>query len=224
MRSSKKGSDLFKNKNNENKPATENQSENSQAPEIGNFKYLWKNYRDLCLHEENYDCEFRTVLGQIFLNLFGPGNFEDKKENVFSVGDKIEKLSQRSFEKDMEIALDMVDILDISCSVRSHPFWNINGNTSSHWKRKKGKFYLKWHTRLVLDWFSNDCKPKHASMPSHIRKAVCGCRETFTRIAGDIWRDRRELSFENWREFRTQKLLRKIPTSKPDGKKSSDGT
>lgn len=211
-KSSSKKQHFFCSKKDKDKHTTENKSDEPKFPEIGNFEVFWEKYKHLRDRDMEYNSKYGTTHITILLNIFGPRNFDNDEENIILVGEKVEKLAQQHLAQedrspeDQEIADDIVDMLNISCSVRSHPFWGFDENKKSLWKREKYKCFLKWHTRIVLDWFLHECVPENASMPSHIKKMVLGCTKAFKKISGDDeWHNRDTLSFEDWAEFLIQK-------------------
>ncbi|QKX59296.1 uncharacterized protein TRUGW13939_06428 [Talaromyces rugulosus] len=182
-------------KEDQSKPSTESQSDVPEFPEIGHFGFFWKNYMTAIEYKRTERRDLKSNYGTIMLGIFGLSDTQSKNGIEFvlnPIGMKIESLLG-STDDDKRIAGMTVDILNIRCSVISHPFWNGEG--------REDKVQLEKDTGRVLHWFRYECESKGATLSSDVEEWMRQCRKTMIVHAWKYWKQNDAPCFEEWVAF-----------------------
>lgn len=185
-------------KEDQSKSDTQNQSGKPESPEVGDFSCFWEVYNVLVSHGKVRLPDLDSSYELVMLHVFGL----DKTYKLELIAQNIGRFKNSgSTSQERKIARIIVDILNIRCSVISHPFWNCDGDG----KRHKYKGQLEKDTKFLLEWFYCVCVCQDFTMTPETEESIDRCKEIMKKIAGKNWRDNNTPIFQEWIEFLKQK-------------------
>ncbi|CRG90676.1 hypothetical protein PISL3812_07721 [Talaromyces islandicus] len=119
----------------------------SEVPEIGNFSVFWKDFKDLRNEYQHTDSDSVASHAEDLAKIFWLYDSRHKVKHLLQIGKKIDELREYSIFGKM-IANDIIRVLDMRCSIQSHPYWN--GVLAE--ERSLRKWMVKKNTTKVLAW------------------------------------------------------------------------
>lgn len=172
-------------------------------PEIGNFKVFWNIFKTLQSTGQHEDANF------VVSKLAEMCNLRDSDHSscvLLQIGEKIDKFLCSTAEAEKKAAEIVIEVLNMQCSIRSHPFWDIKSDKDMadklYFELQDQKRFIMRTTRSWLSWFRDGTLlTDDGSIPEDRLTAIEKCKEIFAENAGSDWQTRKRPSFEGWLKF-----------------------